>query len=119
ERQVAADHLAAAETAYRKAQAALRTTQAAVSEEREAKARMEARLEAARVRRSEEARKIRDTLACAPEACLALAELQPGVPVPARAEIDRTWQRLKGERERLGGVNLTADEELARLNEQF
>ena len=28
-------------------------------------------------------------------------------------------QRLKGERERLGGVNLQADEELAKLNDQF
>ena len=34
-------------------------------------------------------------------------------------DIDRTLHRLKGDRERLGGVNLAADDELQKLNEQF
>ena len=76
DRQAAADALAAAETAHREAAQALRAAQGAVADEREARARAEARLEAARVRRSEEARKIRDSLGCAPEACLALAQLE-------------------------------------------
>ncbi|MFM9942308.1 MAG: chromosome segregation protein SMC [Hyphomicrobiaceae bacterium] len=118
-RSEAADRLAAADSAQRKAQQAYRLAQAAVGTEREAKARLEARLDAARTRRSEEARKIQDTLEIAPEACLSLVEMPAGTPMPSLADVDRNWQRLKTERDRLGGVNLQADEELTTLNEQF
>jgi chromosome segregation protein len=118
-RQQAADRLATADIVQRAAQQAMRAAQSAVGEERESKARLEARLEAARVRRSDEARKIREILDCTPDAVLALAEMQPGTLLPALADIERTWVRLKAERERLGGVNLAADDELAGLNEQF
>ena len=119
DRQAAADALAAAETAHREAAQALRAAQGAVSDEREARARAEARLEAARVRRSEEARKIRDALGCAPEACLALAQLEPDAQLPGLDEADSQLLRLKADRERLGGVNLQADEDLTGLSEQF
>jgi chromosome segregation protein len=119
DRQAAADALAAADTAHREAAQALRAAQGAVADEREARARTEARLEGARVRRSEEARKIRDALGCAPEACLALAELEPGATLPALEDADSQLTRLKADRERLGGVNLQADEDLAGLTEQF
>ncbi|MGE5513451.1 MAG: chromosome segregation protein SMC [Bacteroidota bacterium] len=118
ERQQAADAFAAADTAHREAQKAMRTAQAALAAEREARARNEARLEAARQKRSEEARKITEALGCEPQDCLALAGLEPGGVLPELAEVDRQLQRLKTDRERLGGVNLTADEELTKLNEQ-
>ena len=119
DRQAAADALAAAETAHREAAQALRAAQGAVSDERESRARAEARLEAARVRRSEEGRKIRDALGCAPEACLALAQLEPDAQLPGLDEADTQLLRLKADRERLGGVNLQADEDLTGLSEQF
>ncbi len=119
ERRTAADQLAAADTAHRTAQQALRRAQSAVTEAREARARTEARLEGARTRRQEEARRIRETMDCAPEACLGLAELAPDTALPTIADLDRNFQKLKAERERLGGVNLQADEELATLTEQF
>ena len=118
DRKAAADAQAAAESAHREAAQHLRQLQAAVADEREARARAEAKLEAARARRSEEARRVRDTLGCAPEDCLALAELAPGSPLPALADADRDLLRLKADRERLGGVNLQADDELTRLAEQ-
>jgi len=118
DRKAAADAQAVAETAHRDAAQHLRQAQAAVADEREARARAEAKLEGARVRRSEEARRIRDTLGCAPEACLALAELTPSAQLPALADADRELIRLKADRERLGGVNLQADEDLTRLSEQ-
>ena len=114
-RKAAADAQAQAETALREAAQALRQAQAAVADEREARARAEARLEGARQRRSEEARRIRDTLGCAPEACLAQAELAPDAPLPQLADADRELVRLKADRERLGGVNLQADEDLVRI----
>ncbi len=118
-RSEAADRLAAADTAQRQAQQALRQAQGHVTDAREAKARLEARLEAARARRAQEAQKIQDTLDCPPEGCLARAEVAPDAAMPSLADIDRQWLKLKGERDRLGGVNLTADDELAVLNEQY
>ena len=105
-----------AERAHREAAQALRAAQAAVADEREARARTEARLEGARERRSEEARKIRDALGCAPEGCLALAELAAGAELPALEEADSQLLRLKADRERLGGVNLQADDDLTGLS---
>ena len=118
-RQAAADALAAAETAHRQAAQDLRAAQAAVADEREARARAEARLENARARRAEETRRIREQLACAPEGCLALAGLADGSQPPPLAEADSQLTRLKADRERLGGVNLQADEDLTGLTQQF
>ncbi|HEY1246776.1 MAG TPA: AAA family ATPase [Hyphomicrobiaceae bacterium] len=115
DRQGAADAQAVAETAHRGAAQALRQAQAAVADEREARARTEARLEGARARRSEEARRIRESLGCGPQECLDLAQLPPDAPLPALADADRELARLKADRERLGGVNLQADEDLARI----
>jgi chromosome segregation protein len=119
QRKAAADQLAASDTAHRKAAQDLKAAQETVSVERENRARIEARLEAARTRRGDEARKIRDALDCAPDACLGLAELTAGVAIPALVEVDRTLTRLKTDRDRLGGVNLAADDELNKMQEQF
>ena len=118
-RQQAADVLAAADTTHREAQKALRAAQTGLAAEREALARNEARLEGARQKRGDEARKIMETVGCEPQACLALAGLEPGATLPDLADVDRKLQRLKADRERLGGVNLTADEDLVKLSEQF
>ena len=117
-RQEAADRLAAADSAARAAAQALRAAQLAVAAEREASARHETKLEAARVRRQEEARRIRETFDITPEQCLQVAEHEPGKPMPLLADADRALQKLKGDRERLGGVNLQADDELTVLQEQ-
>ena len=110
--------LAAADTAHRQTAQDLRAAQAAVADEREARARTEARLENARARRAEETRRIRDQLGCAPDGCLALAGLAEGSP-PRLEEADSQLTRLKADRERLGGVNLQADEDLTGLTQQF
>ncbi len=119
ERQGAADRLAEADTAYRQASQTLRAAQALVSDTREKRARGEARLENARERRAEEIRKIREQLSVAPEACLALAEIAAGDTLPGLDEADAQLQRLKGDRERLGGVNLQADDDLVAMQSQF
>jgi chromosome segregation protein len=117
-RKAAADQLAAAETAQRAAGQALRAAQAAVATARETRARIEAKLESARARRQEEARRIREGLGVAPSECLAIAEIKEGTPLPPLADVDRQLARLKADRERLGGVNLQAEEELGLLAEQ-
>ncbi len=118
-RREAADRLAEADTAHRASQQALRAAQAAVTSEREGRARIEAKLEGARQKRSDEARKIRETFECAPEGCLGIAEVAGDAALPALGDVDRTVLRLKGDRERLGGVNLAAEDELHKLTEQF
>ena len=119
QRSDAANNLARAETGLREAQMGLRTAQAVVTTERENRARIEARLDAAKQRLADEVRKIRETLGCEPEACLALADFPEGGTLPALDEIERHLQRLKADRERLGAVNLAADQELETLNQQF
>jgi chromosome segregation protein len=119
ERARAADDLALAEAALKTQERALREVQERLAEARETRARNEARLEAARERRSELARAIRDQLDCTPEACLALAGLKPGAAVPPVTEVEARLIKLKGDRERLGGVNLRAEEEEAELAAQL
>jgi len=118
-RKEAADTLTTADNALKTAITALRAAQAAVSSEREGRARIEARLEGARTRRQDEARKIREALDVAPEGVLALAEVAPDAALPALPDVDRQLTKLRADRERLGGVNLQADDELTQLNEQF
>lgn len=115
----ATDALQEAETARSDAAAALRETQAEAGIAREERARIEARLEAARSRCQEEEQRIRETFNVAPAECLALAGLNDGDPLPALADVDRLLSRLKADRERLGGVNLQADEDLQQLSEQL
>ncbi len=119
DRAKAADELALAETALKDREKALREVQELLAEAREGRARNEARLEAARERRSEAARAIRDQLDCAPEACLALAGLKEGAAIPPLAEVEARLIKFKADRERLGGVNLMAEEEEAQLAAQL
>jgi chromosome segregation protein len=115
ERSKAADDLAIAETALKQREKGLRDVQERLSAAREARARAEARLESARERRSEAARAIRDQLDCAPEACLTLSGVKAGAAIPPLVEVEARLLKLKGDRERLGGVNLRAEEEEAEL----
>ena len=118
ERKVAGDALAEAETALKAGVQALRVAQGAVTEAREERARTEARLEAARTRRQDVARQIRETLDVAPEGCLPLAEMDPGAELPQLHDVERKVASLKADRERLGGVNLQADEDLLTVGTQ-
>ena len=94
----------------------LRAAQAAVADEREAaRPHRGAAGERAPRRAAEETRKIRDQLGCAPEGLPGARRSWPTAPLPALDEADRQLTRLKADRERLGGVNLQADDDLAGL----
>ncbi|MFA5956916.1 chromosome segregation protein SMC [Hyphomicrobium sp.] len=119
ERRGAADSLAEAEAAVKAATDALRSIQAEVSASREANARVETRLENARQKRQEAARHIRETFEVAPENCFSLAALPEASAIPALVDVERHLSRLKSDRERLGGVNLQADDDLAEVSKQL
>lgn len=119
ERQQAADALAEADTSRRRSEESLREAQGALTQARENRARIEAQLEAARERRGEQARMISDQLECAPEQCLELSGYEPGADLPPLAEVETKIGRLKSDRERLGGVNLRADEEVGEIETEL
>jgi chromosome segregation protein len=117
-RRQAADRLAEAEnglaTADRDARAALEATGAA----REDAARAEERFEAAKRRLTDVAHEIREMLEVAPEAVGELADIKPGEELPDVDEVEKRLERLRRERERLGAVNLRAEEELNQVETQ-
>jgi len=119
ERSAAADALAQADTARREHDKALREVQERLSAAREAKARSEARLEAARAKRSDIAHQIREAFDCAPEGCLKIAGLEPKATMPDISQVEAELHKLKADRERLGAVNLRAEEEETEIAAQL
>ena len=114
-RKEASDARAVGETALAEADRAAREALDKMAEAREARAASEARVEAARARGEQILRAIRSELDCEPAALPALAKLDPNAPLPELEPVLRRLENLKQERERLGAVNLRADEELAEV----
>ena len=110
-RKEATDALAASESGLKAAQSAARMADHALSHAREERARCEAILAAQQERLAESVTRARDTLDCAPEELAAKAEHAPGDAMPALDAAEQRVEKLKREREQLGGVNLRADEE--------
>ncbi|MFB2550914.1 chromosome segregation SMC family protein [Ensifer soli] len=118
-RRAAADALAEAETRQRDSDRIATTALSALAEARETRGRAEERLVSARERRVEAETRIRETLNVLPADVMRLTGLGPADPLPEVATIERDLDRLKIERERLGAVNLRADEEQADLTEKL
>lgn len=114
-RRGAADALAAGETRLAEADKLARAALEALSGAREQRASAEARLEAARQRVADVTRQIEDGLETGVEGLPALAGLSPGTAPPDTEIVERRLLGLKGERERLGAVNLRAEDELAEV----
>lgn len=114
-RQEAADHLADAETKLAESDRAARAALEALSAAREARAGSQARHEAALQRLAEITRNIAETLETTPAGLIELAGLKEGVELPSQSEIESKLHSLKADRERLGAVNLRAEEELTDL----
>jgi chromosome segregation protein len=104
----AADALAIGETQLREAGDAARQVEHGLSAAREARARGEARRDAAGAALDRLREDIRDRLATLPEA---LAELTGGDDAPDPAQLDTRLDRLTREREAIGPVNLVAERE--------
>jgi chromosome segregation protein len=118
ERQVAADALAAAETEMGDTDRAAKASLEALSRAREATARAEERLEGAKRRLADVEREIHDMLEVEPQAVAAMAEIEPDTQLPPLHEIEDSLDKLRRDRERLGAVNLRAEEELTEVEGQ-
>ena len=119
DRKTKADALAQAENSLAVADREAREIQAALSEVREAQARQEANRENANEREAEIGRKIRDILQVEPDKALALADHDSEKPLPEITDIEARLEKLRRERESLGGVNLQADSEATEIEAQL
>src|SRR6202166_4062610 len=75
-------------------------------------------MEGARRRIADVEREIHDMLEVEPQGVAELAEIKPGVELPPLAEIEENLEKLRRDRERLGAVNLRAEEELREVEAQ-
>jgi chromosome segregation protein len=107
--------LSEAETALTEADRRARAALEAMGEARAALAAAEARREAQAARMAEMARSIAETLDASPAELHRLADLPPDAPLPQPGDVEARLSALKFDRERLGGVNLRAEDELAEI----
>jgi len=104
-----------AEAELTAAAARARQALAALGASRETKAASEARVQSARQKSAEIANKIEAELECGLQDLVALAELPPDAALPVASEVEKRLESLKGERSRLGAVNLCAEAELTEI----
>ncbi len=114
-RKDASDARALGETALAAADRAARQALEAMALARESRAASEARVEAARARREQLLHAMLTDLDCEPDGLAALAKHEAGALLPELVEVERRLEHLRQERERLGAINLRADEELAEV----
>ncbi|HYY60566.1 MAG TPA: chromosome segregation protein SMC, partial [Burkholderiales bacterium] len=117
-RRAAADQLAEGENALADADRAQRAALEATGAAREEAARAEERFEGGKRRLGDIAHEIHDMLEIEPSEVASLAGIAPGAPLPELAEVEAKLERLRRERERLGAVNLRAEEELREVETQ-
>ncbi|HZH10307.1 MAG TPA: chromosome segregation protein SMC [Microvirga sp.] len=118
-RKEAADRLADAETSLAETDRAARSALEALAAAREARAGSQARHEAAVQRLAEITRTIAENLETTPAGLIEMAGLNEVTELPAHSEIESKLHSLKADRERLGAVNLRADEELTELEAKY
>ena len=118
ERKIAADNLARAENELSEADRLAREALLALSEAKEGSARAEERVNAAKERRSDIEERIVEELNCQPHETRNLAEIEDEDNLPESSQVERSLEKLKNERERLGAVNLRAETEQEEIAEQ-
>ena len=118
-RKAAADRLQEAESRQAAADKAATAAIQSLANAREERARAEERLTAADDRRHEVETRIQEALNTPPHLVIRMAGLDPDAPPPDMADIERQLDRLRIERERLGAVNLRAEEEQKELSDRL
>ncbi|MEP1230638.1 MAG: chromosome segregation protein SMC [Litorimonas sp.] len=118
-RSAAADALSSAEQAAQDANMAARDADNAHGSAREARAAAQAHLTAAQDRIGETKNRVNETLNCEPSELKShLGELTADSNL-SENDIERKLDRLSAEREKMGGVNLRADEETVEQEERL
>lgn len=117
-RSEAGDRLAAGETAVSAADKAAREALERLGMVREGLAASQARHEALRARCAEIVTAIAESLGATPAGLYAVAGFAPGAPLPPAATLEAQLAGLRADRDRLGAVNLRAEDELREVEEK-
>ena len=115
----ASDRLREGEMQAGEADRAAAEALARLSTIREGRVRAEERLAAAKQRLEVYAEELRDRFDAPLYALRQLAEIDEAAPLPELAGVETRLERLKVERDKLGGVNLQAEAEQAELEERL
>ena len=115
----AADALAAADTRHRDTDRSARAAADALAKAREALARIEERIKGFILQRQQIERQVVESLGIEADRTAAEAGIRPIDALPEEAQIEQKLERLKAERERLGGVNLGAEREMTEVEERL
>ncbi|MCF4097823.1 chromosome segregation SMC family protein [Maritalea mediterranea] len=115
----AADKVAVAMERQRNEDKDARDAVAALSKVREEIARIEERLKSLASQRMQIEQMVSETLDIPASRTAEVAGLKPEAPLPEIDKVDAKLDRLKRERERLGGVNLRAEQEATETEEQL
>ncbi|MEQ1900915.1 MAG: chromosome segregation SMC family protein [Devosia sp.] len=115
----ASDVLGVAQTRYREADKAQRLAAEALSGFRENLARVEERLKGLIAQRHQIEKQVQETLDIDASETAQAAGIRPQDTLPEEDNVERKVERLKAERERLGGVNLAAETESVEVQEKL
>ncbi len=113
------DELAQAQARFREADKAQRLAAEALSGFREHLARVEERLKGLIAQRHQIERQVQETLDIQAADTAFAAGIKPQDALPEEEPTERKVERLKAERERLGGVNLAAETEAVEVQEKL
>jgi len=118
-RNMAADALAAGESALAEQERAAKDAAAALAAEREARVRCEGQRDQAREAERAIVEMIAERLDCAPDAALATAGIEADETLPPLEDATARWERLTRERDTMGPVNLVAEDEAREVEERL
>jgi chromosome segregation protein len=115
----AADIRVIAESTLAAADKAAKAAEAELAAAREARARFEAMEQSAHERLSELETRIRDELEMEPASLAAHADIKREDELPSLEHAEKRVEKLKNEREQLGGVNLRAEDEATEAGQRL
>ena len=118
-RKVAADTLASAEVVLAQADHASREADRVVAQTREARVRAEAELSRVNQGLAALRERVSERLECLPDQILEKAGISPDEDLPDIDSTEARLERLTRERERIGPVNLRAEQEVEELEQQI
>ena len=115
----ARETLAAAENRLREADRTQRDAANALAAARAEAARLEERISGLGAQRQQIEQLVIETLGISAHQTAAMAGIRPEQPLPDAMQVEKQLDRLKAERERLGGVNLGAEREAEETREKL
>ncbi|MHA6729380.1 chromosome segregation protein SMC [Devosia sp. A369] len=119
EHQAAGDSFNVAQTGFREADRALKTASDLLANARIELTRIEERAKGFIAQRQQIERQIEESLDIPASKTLEASGIRPEEPLPAEHATEQKLDRLKAERERLGGVNLSAEKEAIEIQEKL